>query len=192
MPSFPRREAEVIELADEMIAGYLANPSVFPSSDVSAVQGGRAAYTMAKEAQVAAQAQLALATEMKQHKLDRLEETMHLQLRKSEVDTVANPEELKLIGWGPKSQPTPSDRPGQPRSLEAVNQGRGTLHLDWKRPGRATGAQEVVNFRARFAIGIGDDLPGRAGRPSQGKSIDAILPAYGRSGRGNGGIGRHI
>jgi len=139
MPKFPRREAEVIALVDEMIAGYVANPGLFPSADVPALQAARAAYTTAKENQITAQAELAVAMETKQHSVETLEDVMHLELRKSETDTAADPNNLTFIGWGPKSQPTPSDRPGQPRSLESISQGQGTLHLDWKHPARATG-----------------------------------------------------
>jgi len=139
MAKFPNREAEVIALADEMIAGYTNYSSVFPSSDVAAMQTARGGYGLSKDTQTAAQAQAALATEDKDHKLDALEEVMRHELRKSEVDTVADPENLKFIGWGPKSAPSPSDPPGQPRKLEAVRQGHGILVLDWKRPARATG-----------------------------------------------------
>jgi len=139
MPKFPRREAEVIALVDEMIAGYLINPSMFPSADVPALQAARAAYTTAKDEQMTAQGVLAVATEAKQHSVDTLEDVMHLELRKSETDTAADPQNLTFIGWGPKSKPTPSDRPGQPRSLESVKQGQETLHLDWKTPATATG-----------------------------------------------------
>ena len=55
MPKFPRREAEVIALADEMIAGYLANPGLFPSANVSAMQNARSLYGTTKDTQIAAQ-----------------------------------------------------------------------------------------------------------------------------------------
>jgi len=139
MPKFPRREAEVIALADEMIAGYVAYPTIFPSANVSAMQGARSLYGTSKDAQTGAHGELAIATEAKQQSVDALEDVMHLELRKSETDTAADPQNLTFIGWGPKSQPTPSERPGQPRSLESVKQGQETLHLDWKHPATATG-----------------------------------------------------
>ena len=145
MAKFPSKEAEVIELADEMIAGYLANPGVFPSSDVAALQAERSAYGTAKEAQMQAQAQAAMATEVKANKLEGLEGVMHLQLRKSETDTVADPEQLKLIGWRPRSTPEPSDPPGQPQSLKTVKQGQGTLELAWNTAETGTGGK-VRNY----------------------------------------------
>lgn len=141
MAKFPIREAEVIALADEMIAGYQGHGADFPSSDVSTLMNARTAYTVAKDNQVAAQAQAAVATEDKDLKANTLQEVMRHELRKSETDTVADPEKLRYIGWGPKSQPTPSDPPGQPRGFESVRQGHGNLVLDWKRPARGTGGQ---------------------------------------------------
>ena len=131
MAKFPNREAEVIELADEMISGYVANPGVFPSANVASLQAARAAYGTAKDVQTQAQAEAAVATEDKSEKLDGLEGVMHLELRKSEVDTVTDPEKLKMIGWAPKSDPTPSEPPGQPQSLKTVKEGAGTLKLNW-------------------------------------------------------------
>lgn len=139
MARFPKRELDVIGLADEMIAGYQTHAADFPSADVSTLMTARATYTVAKDAQVAAEAQAVVATEDKDHKLDTLEEIMRHELRKSETDTTADPEKLRFIGWGPKSQPTPSDPPGQPRNLEAIHQGKGVLALDWKRPARGSG-----------------------------------------------------
>lgn len=139
MANFPRREADAIELADAMILGYLGNPGIFHSCDISSIQSARALYGSTKGAQMTTQAQAALAMEQKEHALIALEEIMRHELRKSETDTVADPAQLKLIGWGPKSQPAPSDKPGQPRNFESIQQGRGKLVLDWKRPPRGSG-----------------------------------------------------
>ena len=54
------------------------------------------------------------------------------QLKQSEVDTAADPEKLELIGWGRKA-------PGQPRNLDPMIQGPGTLFLDWKPQAGGTG-----------------------------------------------------
>ena len=139
MPRFPKREADVVALADAMISGYTANPGVFPNADVAALQAVRDAYQTAKNAQLDAQAQAQLATESKDTALDGLEDGMKTQLKQSEVDTTADPEQLELIGWGKKAPAQPSDPPGQPRALDPVIQGQGTLFLDWKAPARGSG-----------------------------------------------------
>ena len=41
-------------------------------------------------------------------------------LKKSEVDTVGDPEKLNLIGWGPRQSRQPADAPGQPMNLDAI------------------------------------------------------------------------
>jgi len=129
----------VVALGDAMIAGYTANPGVFPNANVAALQLVRDGYQGAKDAQLAALAQAQLATESKDGALDGLEVCMKMQLKQSEVDTDDNPEQLELIGWGPKAPAQPTDPPGQPRALESVNEGPGSLQLDWKGPARGTG-----------------------------------------------------
>jgi len=64
---------------------------------------------------------------------------MRTQLKQSEVDVAADPEKLELIGWGRKAPAQPSDPPGQPRNLDPVIQGPGTLFLDWKPPASGSG-----------------------------------------------------
>jgi len=145
MAKFPTRESDVIELADEMIAGYLANPGVFPSSNVAELQAARSLYGVSKDTQMQAQADAAVATEDKGEKLVALQDVMHLQLRKSETDTVVDPEKLKMIGWAPKSDPTPSQPPGQPQSLKIVKEGKGTLDLNWEKPETGKGGK-VRNY----------------------------------------------
>lgn len=143
MARFPSREADVIALVDEMIAGYLANPGMFPGADVGVLQGERLAYGAARDAQMVAKAQYALTTESKEDALQAIKNSMRHELRKSETDVVADAQQLKFIGWGPRRKAEASDLPGQPRSLDAVSQGKDTLHLDWKCPAPHSGGHVV-------------------------------------------------
>lgn len=136
MPRFPRRQAEVIALADAMIAGYTANPADFPNADLPALQAARGAYQTGRDAQTEAMGQAQLKTDVKDEKLDDLEDVMKNQLKQSDVDTTADPEKLGLIGSGPKAPGQPSNPPRQPRALDPVIQGPGTVFLDWKEPGQ--------------------------------------------------------
>jgi len=140
MPKFPKREADILALADAMIAGYTAHAADFPSRAPGlAFKARRLGYLTAKDAQTEALAAAQVATEQKDAKLTALIELMKDELKKSEVDVGADSEKLEYIGWGPKAPPSPADPPGQPRNLDAIIQGPGTLSLDWKGPARGSG-----------------------------------------------------
>ena len=136
---FPKAEADVVALANAMAAGYAAHAADFPSADAVSLSTALSDYITAKTAQVDALGAAQVATEAKNLELDELEEIMRDELKKSEVDVGNDSEKLEYIGWGPKATPTPSDPPGQPRTLDPVIQGADTLFLDWKAPARGTG-----------------------------------------------------
>ncbi|GAG85271.1 unnamed protein product, partial [marine sediment metagenome] len=143
MAQFPNAEADIVALANAMIAGYTAHPADFPSmdplTDLVALQAALSGYQTAKIAQTDALAAAQVATETKDLKLDDLEDLMRDELKKSEVDVGSDSEKLEYIGWGPKAPPTPAVTPGQPRNLDPVVQGAGMLFLDWKPPARGSG-----------------------------------------------------
>jgi len=145
MPRFPRREADVYALAQEMIAGYLAKPAIFVHADVSALQNALLEYQGARQWMLCWEATAKHWNEQKESALEDLESVMKLQLAKSENDTVTEPKRLKLIGWGPKAEPHKLVPPGMPRHLDAVHQGKGTIELDWKPPALHSGGQ-VRNY----------------------------------------------
>jgi hypothetical protein len=139
MPQFPKAEADIVALANAMVAGYGAHALDFPSADISGLGTVTSAFGSVKSAQINAMAAAQLATETKNTMLASLEELMRDELKKSEVDVGSDSEKLEYIGWGPRTLPSPSDPPGQPRNLDPVIQGPGTLFLDWKAPARGTG-----------------------------------------------------
>jgi hypothetical protein len=151
MAQFPKAEADVVALANAMIAGYTAHPADFPSmdplTDLVALQTALTDYSTAKTAQIDALAVAQVATEDKNLKLDTLEGVMRDELKKSEVDVGSDSEKLEYIGWGPKAPPTPADPPGQPRNLDPVVQGPGTLFLDWKPPSGGAVRTYVIERR---------------------------------------------
>ena len=139
MAQFPRTEPEVSVLVQDMIAGYTAHLTDFPSADTIGLTAAQAAYITAKTGQTDAVAAAQVATEAKDIALAALEEFMRTELKKSELDVESDPEKLGYIGWGPKAPPTSSTAPGQPRSLEAVTQRPDSVFLDWKGAARGTG-----------------------------------------------------
>ena len=139
MAVFPKREADILALVESMIEGKTAHPGMFPHLNVGVLIMGRAKYEGAKAAQIEAVAQARVVTEQKDAALAVLVEKMKVELKKSEVDVGGDAEKLDYIGWGPKAAPSPAAPPGQPRALEAVDQGNGSVELDWKGPARGTG-----------------------------------------------------
>ena len=149
MPRFPRRESEVVTLVLKMITGYAANPGVFPNANQTLLQSKLTGYNTKKSDQTAAEAKWHLSTEAKDVSLHDLEDTMQEQLKQSEVDTHNDPTELELIGWGAKDLPTPEMGPGEPRDLQSVMQGPGTLKLDWRHPLGPGGDVRVYRIERR-------------------------------------------
>ena len=156
MAQFPNAEADIVALANAMVAGYGAHGIDFPSSDAVGLTAVLTAYSGAKTAQVDALAVAQVATEAKNLTLDDLEDKMRDELKKSEVDVGIHSEKLEYIGWGPKAPPTAAVTPGQPRNLDPVVQGPGTLFLDWKPPARGSGGTVrtyVIERREQPAAG---------------------------------------
>ena len=139
MAQFPKAEADIAALANAMVAGYGAHAADFPSADAVTLTTMLTNYNIAKTAQVDALAAAQVATETKNLRLGALENVMQDELKKSEVDVGSDSEKLEYIGWGPKAPPSPAETPGQPRNLDPVVQGAGTLFLDWKAPARGSG-----------------------------------------------------
>jgi hypothetical protein len=134
MPIFPRTEAEVVALAETMIAGYTAHAADFPSVTVADLQTALDTYQTDKNSQEDARAQAKIATETKDTKLDDLMELMKNDLKLSEVDVADDPEKLAQIGWGPRQQPQPVPLPGQPVNFVPTAEGPGDVWLEWDSP----------------------------------------------------------
>ena len=137
MATFPRTEAEIATLAQEMVTGLGANiviypaPPVAPFTELIILLSG---YTAAKDALVAAQAAAAAAIDTKDAALEALADGMKSDLRYAETTVDFDDTKLQLIGWGGRKAATALTAPGQTRSLEAPRQGEGWVFLDWKAP----------------------------------------------------------
>jgi hypothetical protein len=134
MPKFPTRESDILAMADQMYAGYMAHPTDFPSVAGGQLIPKRVQYRSALKAQTNAIALAQQATETKNESLNALKEVMLNCLKKSEVDAADNPGKLTEIGWGPKTAPQPIDPPGEPKNLIVTKEGRTSLQLSWERP----------------------------------------------------------
>jgi hypothetical protein len=139
MPRYPTQQAQILALAEAMIGGYTEHAAMFPNSDVALLQGLRDAYNTTTAAQTEAMAKSQLATEAKQAALNQLHAVIKQQLKLSQIDSADNPENLNYIGWGPRTAAQSIEAPGQPLTLKSVDEGAGTLLIEWKRPARGSG-----------------------------------------------------
>ena len=134
MAQFPSQELDILALANAMIAEYQTNPGDFPHADLPAMQTATDDFRQGLLVVICFRAMAKLKTEEKDTALDALTVNMVAQLKQSEVDTANDPGKLELIGWGKKAPAQPTNPPNQPRALEAIMQGPGTVYLDWKSP----------------------------------------------------------
>ncbi len=141
MPDFPKREGDIAALAKSVIAGYIAHPEVFPGADPAALQADLDAFKAAKNLQVRKQAEAQLAKQAKDGTLHQLRGRLKTQLKRSEADTAADPEQLELLGWAPKATARPVDPPGQPREVRSLAEGAGNVTLEWKSPASTDGGR---------------------------------------------------
>jgi len=160
MPRFPAQQAEILALTEAMIGGYTEHPALFPSADTALVQSVRDAYYVAADAQREAGAAARIATEAKQAALAEVQAVIKRQLKLSQTDNTANPENLKYIGWGPRAAAQPIEAPGQPLALKSVDEGAGTLLIEWKRPARRSGGPVRTYTIERRDLTIGQS-PGQ-------------------------------
>ena len=136
MARFPRTEAQTKALAQSMVTGLTANPADFPSPPVDPVdlQALLDSLITLTDDQVAAMAIAEQATETKAAGLEELVTAMKADLRYAEDAVNYDDAKLTALGWGGRAAATALEVPGQPRSLEAPNQGEGWVFLDWKKP----------------------------------------------------------
>jgi len=136
MAQFPRTEAEVAALAQEMISGLAANAATYPAPPVNLMELSmlHSAYVIAQNAVIAAQAAADQAYTDKDAALESLADGMKSDLRYAENTVDFDDDKLKLIGWAGRAAATHLAIPGQTRLLEAVKQGEGWIILDWKAP----------------------------------------------------------
>jgi len=134
MAVFPKQETDILSLANAMIAGYTENPSLFPHADLATLETATEDFRNGLLVALCFRAMAKIKTEEKDAAFDELAANMITQLEQSEVDTANDPGKLELIGWGKKAPAQPANPPNQPRALEAIMQGPGTVYLDWKTP----------------------------------------------------------
>lgn len=156
MATFPDREADIMALAMELLAGLNAHPEVYPAPPVLAGSlSGRINAVLAKQAAVMeAKAVLEQKVEAKNVDLASLVQGMKDDFSYAEVTTHMDDELLKLIGWGAHKAATPLAPPGQALELRIADEGPGTIALAWRKPleGGAVQAYRVQRLKPGASV----------------------------------------
>ena len=137
MPRLPKKEAEIVALAERLWSGLWSNrPTIYPNPPVHPISLRFKAmiYRHYRENSIAKQAAVEAATATKDEALEELIEAMKADIRYAENTVDFDDDKLKLIGWAGKKTAIPLAPPGQARLLEAPKQGAGWVFLDWKAP----------------------------------------------------------
>jgi hypothetical protein len=131
---FPTTETNVMALSQKMLDGYQLHVADFPKIIRMKLYAYRNNYIVTRRIHKQAQATLRIATKAAGESFQELKQVMKNCLQKSQVDVTANPEKLKQIGWGPRTEPQPAQLPGQPTNLQIAAKDNQTIKLQWERP----------------------------------------------------------
>ncbi len=154
MPRFPKREAQIAALAEQLWRGLLDNNAIFSQPPVHPIliRIRKIIYQSRHDNFLAAQASAEQATTEKNEALEELIEALKDDIRYAENTVNFDDDKLKLIGWAGKKAKTPLAPPGQTRLLEAPKQGKGWVYLDWKAP--ADGGKPKAYKVQRRVVGV--------------------------------------
>ena len=136
MPRFPKKEADIVALAEQLYAGLRANVAIYPRPPVRTLflRWNTMKYLSFRDTAMAKQAFAQAATATKDEVLADLVDSMKDDIRYAENTVDFDDDKLKLIGWAGRKTATALAIPGQARLLEAPRQGEGWVFLDWKKP----------------------------------------------------------
>lgn len=136
MPRFPKKEADIVALAERLWRGLGSNRPVYPQPLIHPIflRWKAIMYLNARNNLLTAKATAEQATTEKDEALENLIDTLKADIRYAENTVDFDDDKLKLIGWAGKKTATVLTPPGQARLLEAPKQGAGWLFLDWKAP----------------------------------------------------------
>ncbi len=136
MATFPRTEADIMALADRMIAGLIANSDIFaaPLTSPTELADLRAAFWEARDKARDAEVAAKEATRKKREALRRLVLAMKRELRDAENKTRRDDTKLSLIGWGAPRPIQRLEAPGQAMSLKILHEGPDWIALQWSQP----------------------------------------------------------
>jgi hypothetical protein len=136
MPRFPKREPEIMALAEQLVNGFRINLALFPALPVQwwLLDSKNRTFRARRDSSIAANAAAEQSIADKDDALENLTDALKSNLRYAENTVNFDDDKLKLLGWSGKDAPSALAPPGEVRQLEAPKQGDGWLFLDWKAP----------------------------------------------------------
>lgn len=147
MARFPKSEAEIATLGQDLVKGLRAHTDDFPNPPVppDELEVTLQSYQDAREAASDATGAATEAIAVKQEALEALTDQMKSDLRYAENTVKHNHAKLEKLHWGGRGASTPLEAPGQVLSLSAPREGNGWILLEWREPvdGGRPGAYRV-------------------------------------------------
>jgi hypothetical protein len=136
MARFPKSEAEIATLGQDLVNGLRTHTDDFPNPPVRPddLQATLQAYLDAREAAGNATGAATEAIAVKQEALEDLTDQMKSNLRYAENTVKYDNAKLAKLRWGGRGSRTPLEAPGQVLSLTAPKEGIGWILLEWKEP----------------------------------------------------------
>ncbi|NEP43123.1 MAG: fibronectin type III domain-containing protein [Okeania sp. SIO2H7] len=193
MAKFPRTEAEIMALAQAVIAGLTANTTVYPSPPLTTEELTANAnnFIASQKAAIAAATAAKEATVAKKEALETLTDSLKRVLRYAENTVGDSNEKLELLGWGARSRPSSQDVPGQVRGLEIVDRGPGWISLDWNAPSeggtvKAYKVQRRITAEEDEPVDVGTVLESQIALVNQPREKELIYQAIAINKAGEG------
>lgn len=192
MAQFPFKQADILALADSVLAGLTGHAAIYPDPpvDLADFQAAIDSYNQASAALTEAKAAKEMATTGKQDALADLKDKLKRQLRYAENTVGFDDNKLNMLGWAGRREKT-SVLPGQVRNLRVLEQGTDFVVLDWMAPvdGGRAGAYQILrrdDSQTSVWINAGVSLATKVKLLDQPRHIDMEyrVAALNRTGQG--------
>ena len=131
MPTFPTTETNVLQLANNVVAGLTMHGADFPNVSQLDLETAIADFEGAANSCQLARAAAKGLTVSKDEKYQALSALLKKSLAQATID---NPTKLDEIGWSLPSPRTPLAAPGMATNLASSFQGDGEISLKWDKP----------------------------------------------------------
>ena len=136
MARFPKTEAKIAQLAQQIADGLAHAADQFPKPPVqpAELQALLDDYKEKTAAVTRLRAEAKLRRVDKNRALKELKDSMRANLKYAEIMARRNPEQLIQLGWRPRRPRTALKPPGEVRNIEILKEGDTWLLLSWDKP----------------------------------------------------------